>query len=91
MLAKRFVYDVGGRSEWEKEIRDYSDAVLKAVGRDDAIVTYKDAEPFTTKIKQRDFLNSKAVRDLRHDPKVTSEEGIRRTVEWMKNKYNTEV
>jgi len=38
-----------------------------------------------------DFLNSKAVKDLKHEPKVTPEEGIRRTMEWMKNKYNTEV
>jgi dTDP-glucose 4,6-dehydratase len=81
------VYNVGGRPEWEKEIKDYSDSVLKAVGRDDAIVTYKEAEPFTTKVKQMDFLNSKAVRDLKHDPKVTPEEGIRRTVEWMKSIY----
>jgi len=36
-----------------------------------------------------DFLNSKAVRDLKHDPKVTPEEGIRRTVEWMKSIYTS--
>jgi len=30
---------------------------------------------------------SKAVRDLKHDPKVTPEEGIKRTVEWMKSIY----
>ena len=83
------VYNVGGRPEWEKEIKDYSDAVLNAVGKDDSIVTYKEAEPFTTKVKQMDFLNSKAVRDLNHDPKVTPEEGIRRTVEWMKSIYRT--
>jgi dTDP-glucose 4,6-dehydratase len=83
------VYNVGGRREWEKEIKDYSDLVLKAVGRDDSIVTYKEAEPFTTKIKTMDF--SKAVRDLKHDPKVAPEDGIERTVEWMKYKYNTEV
>jgi len=47
------------------------------------------AEPFTTKVKQMDFLNSKAVRDLKHDPKVTPEEGIRRTVEWMKSIYTS--
>ena len=58
---------------------------MKAVGRDDAIVTYKADEPFTTKVKHMDF--SKAVRDLRHDPQVTPEEGIRRTVEWMKSIY----
>jgi len=83
------VYNVGGRLEWEKEIKDYSDAVLKAVGRDDSIVSYKGAEPFTTKVKQMDF--SKAVKDLKHDPKVTPEEGIQRTVEWLKSIYHKEV
>ena len=83
------VYNVGGRPEWEKEIKEYSDLVLRAVGRADSIVTYKEAEPFTTKVKPMDF--SKAVRDLKHDPKVAPEEGIERTVEWMKYKYNTEV
>ena len=82
------VYNVGGRLEWEKEIKDYSDSVLKAVEKDDSIVTYKEAEPFTTKVKQMDF--SKAVKDLKHDPKVTPEEGIRRTVEWMKKVYVVE-
>ena len=83
------VYNVGGRPEWEKEIKEYSDSVLNAVGRDDSLVTYKEAEPFTTKIKTMDF--SKAVRDLGHDPKVTPEEGIKRTVEWMKSIYTNEL
>ena len=79
------VYNVAGKPEWEKEIKDYSDLVLKAVGRDDSIVTYEEAEPFTTNIKTMDC--SKAVRDLKHDPEVSPEEGIRRTVEWMKWYY----
>jgi dTDP-glucose 4,6-dehydratase len=79
------VYNVGGRVEWEMDIKEYSDLVLKAVGRDDSIVTYKEAEPFTTKVKRMDF--SKAVRDLKHDPKIPPEEGIKRTVEWMKRYY----
>jgi dTDP-glucose 4,6-dehydratase len=61
--------------------------VLEAVGKDDSIVTYKEAEPFTTKIKQMDF--SKAFKDLKHDPKIAPEEGIRRTVEWMKSIYTS--
>ena len=81
-------YNVGGKQEWEMEIKEYSDLILKAVGRDDSIVTYHDAEPFTTNIKTIDC--SKAVRDLKHDPKVTPEEGIRRTVEWMKWNYRIE-
>jgi len=81
------VYNVAGKPEWESGIEDYSDLVLKAVGRDDTIVTYEDAEPFTTNIKTIDC--SKAVKDLNHDPKVTPEEGIRRTVEWMKSIYTS--
>src|SRR3989475_7085940 len=79
------VYNVAGRPEWERDIKAYSDLILKIVGRDDSLVTYKDAEPFTTKTKPVDC--SKAVRDLKHDPKVTPEEGIRRTVDWMKQQY----
>ncbi len=79
------VYNVAGRPEWERDIKAYSDLILRTVGRDDSLVTYKDAEPFTTKTKSVDC--SKAVRDLQHDPKVTPEEGIRRTVEWMKQQY----
>jgi dTDP-glucose 4,6-dehydratase len=76
------VYNVGGKVEWEKEIKEYSDLILDAVGIDDSIVTYKEAEPFTTKIKTMNF--SKAVRDLKHNPIVPPEEGIKKTVEWMK-------
>jgi dTDP-glucose 4,6-dehydratase len=80
------VYNVAGRPEWERDIKAYSDLILKIVGRDDSLVTYKDAEPFTTKTKPVDC--SKAIRDLKHDPTVLPEEGIRRTVEWMKHQYS---
>ncbi len=79
------VYNVGGRGEWEKDIKEYSDLILAACGKDDSLVTYKDVEPHTTKVKKMDF--SKAVKDLNHDPKVPPEEGIKRTVEWMKKHY----
>src|SRR3989454_1913427 len=79
------VYNVGGRLEWELDIKSYSDLVLKAVGRNDSLVTYKEAEPFTTGVKHIDC--SKAVRDLKHNPKIPPAEGIRRTVEWMRKLY----
>ena len=82
------VYNVGGRPEWERSIEEYSDLVLEAVGRNDSIVTYSESEPHTTKVKRMDF--SKAIRDLGHDPRVPPEEGIRRTVEWMKVYYGLE-
>ncbi len=79
------VYNVAGKPEWERDIKEYSDLILKAVGKDDSLVTYEEAEPFTTKIKTIDC--SKAERDLNHNPKVTPEEGIKQTVEWMRWNY----
>ena len=80
------VYNVGGRVEWEREIKDYSDIVLDVCGKDDSIVTYHEAEPYTTKIKTMDF--SKAVKDLNHNPVISPEDGIGKTVEWMKQYYH---
>lgn len=82
------VYNVAGRPEWERDIKDYSDLILAATGRDDSLVTYEEAEPFTTKVKTIDC--SRAIRDLGHDPRVPPEEGIRRTVAWMKEYYRVD-
>jgi dTDP-glucose 4,6-dehydratase len=79
------VYNVGGRREWEHDIKEYSDMVLEACGKDDSLVTYKKAEAHTTKVKHMDF--TKAERDLSHDPQIPPEEGIKKTVEWMKWYY----
>lgn len=79
------VYNVGSRQEWETDIKRVSDIILDYLGKDDSLVTYKDAEPFTTMVKTMDF--SKAERDLKHNPKVPMEEGIPRAIEWMKQYY----
>jgi dTDP-glucose 4,6-dehydratase len=79
------VYNLGGRPEWERDISEYARMVKQSVGKTRSIMILKDAEPFTTGEKKID--SSKAVRDLRHDPKVSPEEGIKRTVEWMKWYY----
>ena len=60
--------------DWNgKDIKEYSDIVLKTVGVNDSIVEYKEAEDFTTKIKTVDF--SKAIKDLNHNPVVDPYEG----------------
>lgn len=82
------VYNVGGRAEWEKDIKEYSNIVLNTVGLDDSLVTYEEAEDFTTQVKTIDF--SKAIKDLKHDPKIDPEKGIGKTVEWMKWFYRVE-
>ncbi len=76
------VYNVGGREDWEVDIKTVSDIILRYLDKDDSKVIYKTAEPFTTKVKRMDF--SKARRDLKHDPKINLEEGIARTIEWIK-------
>lgn len=81
-------YNIGGNQDWEMDIKEYSDLVLDAVGCDDSLVTYEEAEPFTTKIKTIDF--SKSIRDLKHDPKIKPKEGIQKTVDWMKWYYRLE-
>ena len=78
-------YNVGSKPEWEMDIKEYSDIVLKVTAKDDSLIEYKEAESFTTKIKTVDF--SKAIKDLDHNPLIGPEEGIRRTAEWMKDYY----
>lgn len=80
------VYNVGSKEEWEHDIRHVSDLILKSLGKDDSSVTYKEAEPFTTRVKHMDF--SKIRKDLKHSPRVPLEEGIPRTIEWMRRAYN---
>ena len=79
------VYNVGSKEEWEHDIKYVSDLILKSVGVDDSKVTYEEAEPFTTKVKHMDY--SKIRRDLNHDPRIPLEEGIPKTIAWMKKTY----
>lgn len=79
------VYNIGGKEEWLVDIKYLSDLILKYLNKSDKLVTYKEAEPFTTKTKQVDF--SKSRRDLKHNPKIPIEEGIERYIEWMKKVY----
>jgi dTDP-glucose 4,6-dehydratase len=77
------VYNLGGNRE--VTIKELSDIVLSYLKMDDSLVTYEDFEPFTTKKKTYD--TSKAARDLKHNPTTTIEEGVAKTVEWMKSYY----
>ena len=77
------VYNLGGDVQYD--IKYVSDLVLKNLGKDDSKVSYKEAEPFTTKIKTPD--SSKAKKDLDFKLTITPEEGMRRTVKWFKQYY----
>ena len=78
------VYNLGGDEQYE--IKYISDLILGYLGKDDSKVTYREAEPFTTRVKKPD--SSKAKRDLGFRVTVKPEEGIPRTIEWFKTVYS---
>jgi len=77
------VYNIGGSKQYE--IKYISDLILNYLGKDDSLVTYKEAEPFTTKVKIPD--STKAKKDLGFKITVEPEEGIPKTIEWFKRVY----
>jgi dTDP-glucose 4,6-dehydratase len=76
-------YNISGRTL--HSIEELSDTVLKATGADAKLVCYRDSEILTTGTKLVDA--EKAARDLGHQDTCTLEEGVRRTVEWMREVY----
>lgn len=80
------IYNLGGDTQYE--IKYVSDQILKNLGKDDSKVEYKEAEPFTTKIKTPDA--SKAKKDLDFKLTISAEEGLKRTVEWFKKLYGNQ-
>jgi dTDP-glucose 4,6-dehydratase len=79
------VYNIGGREDWVITIEELADIVLKATGASNKLAQFKGEEGFTTKVKIVDF--SKSRRDLKHDPKIDVDEGIRRYAAWARNIY----
>ena len=77
------VYNIAG-TEYH-DIETLADLVWKHTGADRNLIRFEDHEIMTTKSKQVDM--SKALRDLNHQTTVPLEEGVRRTVEWMRNYY----
>jgi dTDP-glucose 4,6-dehydratase len=86
-ISNRFksgeVYNLGGDKQYE--IRYISDLILRSLARDDSKVTYKEAEPFTTRAKTPD--SGKAKRDLDFKLTVPPEKGIPLTIESLKKLY----
>lgn len=77
------VYNLGGDEQYE--VKQISDLILKCLGKNDSKVTYKEAEPFTTRIKTPN--SSKAKRDLRFKLTMPIEEGMKKTVGWFQKIY----
>lgn len=77
------VYNIGG-TEYH-DIKTMSDLILAYLNKSDAHVEYLPAEPFTTANKRVSV--EKAIRDLRHAPKIALSAGIPKTIDWMRDVY----
>jgi len=77
------VYNIDGLQR--HSIEELAEIVWRGAKADPRLITYRPAEVLTTTNKKAD--SSKAVRDLRFRVTVTLEEGIARTLEWMKSYY----
>jgi dTDP-glucose 4,6-dehydratase len=79
------VYNIA--SSQDVSMKHLSDMILRLCSGNEKLVTTKDEEGMTTHHKKVD--NSKAKRDLGLGINVPLEEGLRRTVEWMRETYRT--
>ncbi|MEN6328245.1 MAG: NAD(P)-dependent oxidoreductase [Syntrophomonas sp.] len=77
------VYNIAGTEL--HSMKDISDMILKYLHKNDQRVIYADQEKFTTAVKLPD--SSKAIQDLNYDPVISLQEGIPRTIEWMRKYY----
>jgi dTDP-glucose 4,6-dehydratase len=77
-------YNIAGKTL--HTIEELSDTILKITGADPGLVQYRDSEILTTVRKKVDA--GKAARDLNHTDSLTMEEGVRRTVDWMRQVYD---
>lgn len=76
-------YNIGGFEH--HTIEELSDIVLRLTGADPKLAETRESEVLTTRDKRVDV--SKSVRDLDHKITYSMEEGMRLTMEWMKQVY----
>lgn len=75
--------NVGG-SEY-RSVEDLSEMILMYLGIDDSLVHYSDVDLHNVQSKRPDIRMARKA--LGHDPAVTLEEGVPKTIEWMKEVY----
>ncbi len=87
-VCERFVpgevYNIGG--EEFRSVRELSDLILGYIGKDDRLVEYLPEDVHNVLNKRPDVRKAKEA--FGHNPKTTLEEGIPKTIEWMKEVYN---
>lgn len=77
------VYNIGGADF--RSVKELSNLILKYTGADHSLVSYLPEDKHNVLNKRPDI--TKAHKAFGHDPKVTIEEGVPKTIEWMKEVY----
>jgi dTDP-glucose 4,6-dehydratase len=77
------VYNVGGTDY--RSVRELSDLILRHLGKDDRLVTYLPEEKHNVQNKRPDITRARLA--FGHDPKILLEEGVPRTLEWLRARH----
>ena len=77
------VYNIGGVDY--RSVRELSDLILAHLGCEDRFVTYLPEERHNVQNKRPDIARARLA--FNHDPKVTIEQGVPKTIEWMRRVY----
>jgi dTDP-glucose 4,6-dehydratase len=77
------VYNVGGNEY--RSVEELSNLILNYIGLNDSRVTYLPQDKHNVQNKRPDI--TKAKEAFGHSPKVTLEEGVPETIEWMRRVY----
>jgi len=81
------VYNVGG--EEFRSVHEMSDLILRYLGQDDSLVKYLPEDKHNVINKRPNI--ERARRAFGHNPKITLEQGIPKTVDWMANVYRESI
>lgn len=78
------IYNISAKKK--HTIEQLAKIIWSQTKADPKLITYKNGERSTTKNKEGD--SSKAIRDLKHENTVNLENGIKKTLAWMRAYYN---
>jgi len=81
------VFNIGG--EEFRSVKEMSDLIRQYVGADESLIEYLPEDKHNVLDKRPDI--DKARRAFGHDPKVTLEDGIPMTLDWMKSVYGDSI
>lgn len=87
-IADNFIpgrtYNIG--SSQFHDIESLAEIIWDYTGADKSLIEYKDSEKLTTKLKKVDI--SLALKELDLKESIGLEEGVKRTIDWMRDYYN---